>query len=181
MLKNFKRKFTSKSGLSIMLALLVFLMAALVGTTILSAATVSSGAANTVQQDEVDVRLLESGANLIKEAVCSDTYTFKNDGSDDVAPSGSVTIDTMTKNLAILVHKGETAKATTSFTIKVGTSGTPVKCTVKMDSLYNVSAKLTMTNSTHSGKVTVSAATVEDSGQNSSIVSWSDEAEISVK
>jgi hypothetical protein len=87
----------------------------------------------------------------------------------------------MTENLAILVHNGETDKATTSFTIKVGTSGTPVKCTVKMDSLYNVSAKLTMTNSTHSGKVTVSAATVEDSGQNSSIVSWSDEAEISVK
>lgn len=135
-----------------MLALFVFLICAMVGATILAAASASSGVVTTTWTDDADVYAMKSAAALFNDTFENATefnannaeYVKNNDGTIKV-PS-STTLDTLYKTLCVCEYNQNAGSISETITMTVNSKD--IQASVTMDDSYNVTAVFTMTGST---------------------------------
>lgn len=150
--KSIRKKLKSKSGASLMLALFVFLICAMVGATILAAASASSGVVTTTWTDDADVYAMKSAAALFDDTFENATefnannaeYVKDNDGTIKVPTS--TTLDTLYKTLCVYEYNQNAGSISETITMTVNSKD--IQASVTMDDSYNVTAVFTMTGST---------------------------------
>ena len=78
LLLEMKKKVHSKTGASLVLALLFFLMCAMVGSVVLTTASATSGRSLRLTEDTQEQYTLESAARLIAKQLDGNTFTYTN-------------------------------------------------------------------------------------------------------
>lgn len=143
------RKFKDKSGASLMLALLVFLICAMVGASVLAAATASTGVVTTTWTDDADVYAMKSAATMFNDTFTSahwQSATETKNTDNTLNKPTSINLDTLYQGLCIVTYnKNGAGSAKETLTITAG--GKTVNADVTMDSSYNVTAVFTTSNS----------------------------------
>lgn len=174
-----EEKLKSKSGASLVLALLVFLFCAMIGSTVLAAAMSSSGTLTTTWENDRDVYLLKSAAGLMDPSFENKTWkasehTIKDQQIDLPASS---TMDTLYDALCIKTYNTGSAKQSITFTLgDTSISTVPVTAAITMDDSYNVTVIYTKNGTARKVTQYFSAATADSSttqGKGSS-VTWND-------
>jgi hypothetical protein len=166
---SMRKKLKSKSGASLVLAILVFLICALVGSSILAAATASSGTLTTAWQNDKDVYTLKSAEKLFEpyfegQTWKSGSYTNIDSTTGKIkdVPASS-TMDTLYQYMCIVNYNNNgSANTVQTITYTLGNTSlntTPVTATVTMDASYNITASFAMTGSSRTVELHLSAAT----------------------
>ncbi len=75
-MRAIRNKLREKSGMSILMALIFFLVSMMVGTVVLAASTAAAGKLHQQQQIEQDYLNVASAARLVKNRICALTYTY---------------------------------------------------------------------------------------------------------
>ncbi|MCH3960580.1 MAG: hypothetical protein LKF53_00545 [Solobacterium sp.] len=176
-----EEKLKSKSGASLVLALLVFLFCAMIDSTVLAAAMSSSGTLTSTWENDRDVYLLKSAAGLMnpsfeKKIWKASEHTIK-DGQITVPASS--TMDTLYDALCIATYNNSKVPAVQSITFTLGDtsiSTAPVTAAITMDDSYNVTVIYTKNGTARKVTQYFSAATADSNttqGKGSS-VTWND-------
>ena len=179
--KQILKKIKSESGASLVLAMLVFLVCALVGATILSAATSSAGTLTNTWQEEKDVYVLKSAEKLVADSFSTVTWKaniYENE-KDDTGKITASTASTSLKDLynVLCIKTYNNSSAVQSLTLKLGNSSTAVddvNAEISMDADYNVTAVFSSANMARKVQVFIPASsstgtTTRDKG---AIVTW---------
>lgn len=155
--KQAGNKLKSETGASILIALLVFLIAAMTGSVILTSATVSDGAVNRTVKTEQDMDVLKSAANVLIEEL-EKPVKLSGDGIEDYTSNNEdlTSLSELQTYLGQEVSKtGNEAKYTIN-TMKVTGLSDPnvndksnpsVKADITMDTDYCINITLTANNS----------------------------------
>lgn len=165
--KQILKKIKSESGASLVLAILVFLICALVGSTILAAATASSGTITSAWQNDKDVYTLKSTEKILEQSFTDKTwkavdYPSRDTNGKITAIPTSSTADDMYQYLCIQTFNEGTAQKTLKYTLSdtsLKNTSYDVNVTVKMDDSYNITAVFSMTGSSRTVNLYMSAAT----------------------
>jgi hypothetical protein len=175
------RKLRSQSGASLVLAILVFLVCTLVGSTILAAASSSGGTLINTWQEDQQVYLLKSAAAMFTPGFTGKNYVLKEQTKDSsgnpVIPS-SCTVDTLYVAMCAKTYVASSASQTLNFA--VGNTGSvtvnSVKAVITMDEYYNVNADFTTEGSSRTVSVYIPAATLSSSSvtARAESVTWGD-------
>ena len=146
--KQVKRKIKSETGASILIALLVFLIAAMTGSVILTSATVSSGAVNRCLQEYQDMASLKSAASLISDEL-KEPVDVSTDDSQSPSPVSNDTLNkegfhALQQYMADYVNaNGEACDyRITSVKLNDNADKNTVAGTITMDTDYTVSVDL---------------------------------------
>lgn len=146
------KKLKSKSGASVALAILVFLVCALVGSTILAAATSSSGTLTTTWGADKDSYALKSAAKILKPSFEGQVWTADTTKLVNGKLPAVSTADLKTLYDAMSTTTYNGAQADVNLTFTVGNAdtanGNTVKVSITMDSSYNVTAVFTKDGAT---------------------------------
>ena len=140
------KKLKSKSGASLVLAILVFLICALVGSTILDAASASSGTLTNTWQEDKDVYALKSAEKIlepsfeISNAWNADDYAQTSNKITEIPSSMDLT--NMYKVFCIHTYNDSSYTETMKFTLNT-TPALIVNAVITMDDSYNVTAVFT--------------------------------------
>lgn len=179
--KQILKKIKSESGASLVLAILVFLICALVGSTILAAATASSGTITTSWHNEKDVYTLKSAETLFEQNFENKTWKSADETNRDTTtykitdvPTVS-TMDNLYRYLCCKTYNDGSAVQTIEYTLgSTSVSSTPVDITVNMDDKYNITAVFSMKDSTRTIKLYLPGTVGSDSEKVVNYtVSWS--------
>lgn len=165
------RKLHEQSGLSLAIALLIFLACAMVGATILSAATASDGTLLDLKEDSHDTYLLNSAADYIISKVEDVTYDPHSTASEDVIESA---VWTMAQNVS---GSSQSSNDSLDFTITSDNTSEEIHADMSMDTDYNLKIQLTKTSDNHTSYLNVriaGSAYVDPSGTVKT-VSWKDD------
>ena len=146
-----------------MLALLVFLMCAMVGSVVLASATAAAGRIKGIKEDNQQLYTLTSSANLLADEIKEVNCVFSkadNKVSWTLSPDGGP-LNTALNNLI-----GSASSATqTPQTVAITFTGTeleksPVDASISMDPNFNISIALTLNGKTDSPKVLLTMSAV---------------------
>lgn len=145
-----KQKALTNTGASIVLALLVFLFCAVVGSTVLAASMSSSGTLTTTWQSDKDVYLLKSAASIVDSSFSGKTWKSSEHSISEnkIQVSTSSTMDNLYEALCAQTYN--TGSANQSIVLTLGNttiSTTPVNATMVMDDGYNVTVIYSKTGS----------------------------------
>ena len=189
-----KRKLRSESGVTLLMALLFFLLCALGSSVVLAAGSTASGRIAGLEQDQQAFYTVTSAAQVLQESIGEGEFTAvaettveaggssypftKRDYVDPVNPTKSCLLGNLMKNASIEVYNdGGTRKAyTDTLTIQPESDsdlfGT-VKAQFTMDENYNISIVLALDDAELGNKyqcVVTSKASVTVDGPNISEV-----------
>lgn len=159
-----RTKLKSRSGASLVLAILVFLICALVGSTVLAAAGSASGTITNTWEADRQVYLMKSAAEMFNPGFEGKIWKKSEvktqaDGVKLIVP-GTAEMNTLYNAMACVTYNEGSAKQ--SLTFKVGSAPvtvSDVKAEVTMDDSYNVTAVFTMDGSVRSVTAYISAST----------------------
>jgi len=162
-----RQKLKSKSGASLVLAILVFLICALVGSTILAAASASSGTITTAWQNDKEVYTLKSTEKIFEQSFTDKTwksvdYPSKDENGKITPIPTSLSADDMYQYLCIQTYNEGTAQKSLKYTLSdpsLNKTSYDVNVTVIMDDSYNITAVFSMSGSSRTVNLHMSAAT----------------------
>lgn len=165
------KKLKDQSGLSLAVALLIFLACAMVGATILSAATASDGTLLDLKDDSHDTYLLNSAADYMISKVEDVTFDFGSSAPEDMIQS---TVYSMARN----VHDSTTSvHDALDFTITSDNASESIHADMTMDTDYNLKVQLSKKEDNHTSYLNVriaGSAYVDPSGTVQT-VNWKDD------
>ncbi len=165
------KKLKDQSGLSLAVALLIFLACAMVGATILSAATASDGTLLDLKEDSHDTYLLNSAADYLISKVEDVSFDPGSDAPEDMIQG---TVHAMAQNV---YDSKQPVNDTLDFTITSSdNTSESIHADMSMDTDYNLKVQLSKTEDDHTSYLNVritGSAYVDPSGTVQT-VNWKD-------
>lgn len=173
--KQILQKLKEKTGASIVLALLFFLICALVGSTVLSASSAGSGTLTNTYDYDSNVYLMKSGADLITDGFDAQfkASDFEQSNGQLKVPTTS-NVDTLYQALCATVYNtSQSCKETLSLTLNTAMSEV-VTAEITMNTDYDVQIVLTKENTNRVVEVNLDSScasgnTIQEKGAS---VSW---------
>lgn len=165
------RKLHEQNGLSLAIALLIFLACAMVGATILSAATASDGTLLDLKEDSHDTYLLNSAADYMITKVEDVTYDPGSAAPEDMIQN---TVYAMAQKVS---GSKQSSNDSLDFTITSDNTSEEIHADMRMDTDYNLKIQITKTRDNHTSYLNVRIAGSEyvDPSGTVNTVSWKDD------
>jgi len=161
--KQILKKIKSESGASLVLAILVFLICALVGSTILAAATASSGTLTTTSKNDKSTYTLISAEKLFVQSF--DNKIWKAGDYSKIDSAGKIedvpslpTMNNLYQYLCVCTYNDGSASYSLIYTLNDDAS-TNVNVAVTMDDTYSINAVFTQTDSSRTVVLNLPGAT----------------------
>lgn len=192
----FKRKLSSKSGASIMIALLFFLICAIVGGIVLTSATSNAGRTANLREEQQSYLSVSSAAKLVEDELAlllytSITVTDTTVYQDGTTPtlvetdnsytiSGGTLADTIGSMIDQIRTAGSPQAQTAIFTINSDESSLKeVSATLTLNVDYSIKAEFALSDGSeqHTMVLVVPATISYDPGTSSSTEIWGENDE----
>jgi len=168
-----RKKLKNNDGASLALALLVFLMAALIGVSILSASMSGNGSVQSLEKHDRDMYLVESAADILSDNICGKSYTYVE--SDK--PDNRVDLSKLAETMAYVVSNTGKECSVSDFTITInGDSDSEVTCDLTMNTSYQINGVIK--HGSQQATIFIDAADYENSGYEDHFIIWSGNSEV---